>query len=373
MSRPVRIVTLCFTSLALAFCAPSIATAQDVTPTPETTTPEVFAPESPAASALIDELTRAGGTPATRLHPDLIWRSLHMRRNDKQLGTAFEKALSEVTVESRSALLRVLELQFIHDPTTSALDLLGDELRDHFRGFDWQFADYPGGPAGDNESFADVMVDALDLICPERRANSSRNAIVLREEATEDVWQYMTEQWSPVPGQEDWKLNRHALESFVRMREQAKKDGVELVILSSHRDRKVAEANAARINNANAVASFSSHSLGLAIDFKMSQGDEQFLEISTRPMAEVVRMRQSPVHKWLVVRAAEFGWFPYQNEPWHWEYNPVGFRPVFWADFPGGAPARAYKPEPTPTPTPAPAAAAVADQATSAAAERPGL
>jgi hypothetical protein len=31
------------------------------------------------------------------------------------------------------------------------------------------------------------------------------------------------------------------------------------------------------------------------------------------------------------------GWYPYQNEPWHWEYNPPGFREIYWADFPGGA------------------------------------
>jgi hypothetical protein len=33
-------------------------------------------------------------------------------------------------------------------------------------------------------------------------------------------------------------------------------------------------------------------------------------------------MRQSPVHKWLFLNAARFGWFPYNAEPWHWEYNP---------------------------------------------------
>jgi hypothetical protein len=30
----------------------------------------------------------------------------------------------------------------------------------------------------------------------------------------------------------------------------------------------------------------------------------------------------------------------YQNEPWHWEYNPPGFREIFWAEFLGGAPQR---------------------------------
>ena len=185
------------------------------------------------------------------------------------------------------------------------------------------------------------MVDVLDLVRPERRANSTRDAVVLRQEATDAVWEYMTSQWVPVPGQERWMLNRHARDSFVRMREQAKAEGVDLVILSAHRRRQTAEANAARAGNPNAVASFSSHSLGLAIDFDMSHRDDiKFKGLSTRPMSELVRMRESPVHKWLLLRGEEFGWYPYQNEPWHWEFNPPGFREIFWADFPGGAPAR---------------------------------
>ncbi len=125
------------------------------------------------------------------------------------------------------------------------------------------------------------------------------------------------------------------------MREQAKVEGVDLVILSGHRDPQVAQANAARAGNANAVASFSSHSLGLAIDFQIShRNDIHFQGLSTRPMSELVRMRESPVYKWLLLRGEEFGWYPYQNEPWHWEFNPPGFRETFWADFPGGAPER---------------------------------
>jgi LAS superfamily LD-carboxypeptidase LdcB len=136
-------------------------------------------------------------------------------------------------------------------------------------------------------------------------------------------------------------VNRYACESFVRMREQAAADGVDLVILSGHRHPQTARANAARAGNSNAVASFSSHSLGLAIDFEMSHRDDiQFKELTTRPMSEIVRMRESPVHKWLVLRGHEFGWYPYQNEPWHWEYNPPGFYEIFWAGYPGGAPKR---------------------------------
>ena len=289
---------------------------------------------------LIEATTKLVRTDASRLHPNYIWATLNNRDQDTNINAAFERALSQTNDESKLALLRALELKFIHDPKTSGLDVLGPELSKHFREFDWQENDFPGGPEGPNEQFADVMVDTLDLVRPERRANTSRDAVVLRAEATESVWDYITNQWVSVPAQERWKLNRHALDSFVHMRKQAKAEGVDLIILSAHRNPQTAQRNAARSGNPNAVASFSSHSLGLAIDFKMSHGDLKLDETTTRPMAEVVRMRESPVHKWLLLRGEEFGWYPYQNEPWHWEYNPPGFREIYWADFPSGAPKR---------------------------------
>lgn len=297
-------------------------------------------PKSESPMSLIEAMADLSASGASRLPANYIWATLKDREQDIIINAAFELALSQTNCESKLALLCALELKFIHDPKTSGLDILGPELSKHFREFDWQEDDFPGGPEGPNEQFADVMVDTLDLVRPERRANSTRDAVVLHAEATEPVWNYITNQWVAVPGQERWKLNRHALETFVRMREQAKAEGVDLIILSAHRNPQVAQRNAARSGNPNAVASFSSHSLGLAIDFKMSHGDQKFDETTTRPMSKVVRMRESPVHKWLLLRGEEFGWYPYQNEPWHWEYNPPGFREIYWANFPGGAPER---------------------------------
>ena len=297
-------------------------------------------PKSATAMTLIEATTTLAARGASRLPANYITATLKDRNQDTEVNAAFERALAENTCESKHALLRALELKFIHDPKISGLDILGSELSKHFREFDWQENDFPGGPEGPNEQFADVMVDTLDLVRPERRANSTRDAVVLRAEATEAAWNYITNQWVTVPGQERWKLNHHAMDSFVRMREQAKGDGVDLIILSAHRNPQVAQRNAARAGNENSVASFSSHSLGIAIDFKMSHGDLKVDETTTRPMAEVVRMRESPVHKWLLLRGEEFGWYPYQNEPWHWEYNPPGFREIYWAEFPNGAPER---------------------------------
>jgi hypothetical protein len=298
------------------------------------------APKTDSTLEVIESTARLAEAGATRLPANYIWATLKDRDQDAAINAAFEKTLAQNNCCSQHALLRALELKFIHDPKTSGLDILGPELSGHFRTFTWHEDDFPGGPKGPNEQFADVMVDALDLVVPERRANSTRAAVVLRAEATEAAWNYITNQWVAVPEQERRMLNRHALDSFVRMREQAKADGVDLIILSSHRNPLVAQRNAARAANPNAVASFSSHSLGLAIDFKMSHGELKVEETTTRPMAEVVRMRESPVHKWLVLRGEAFGWYPYQNEPWHWEYNPPGFREIYWADFSGGAPER---------------------------------
>src|SRR5688572_22777686 len=201
-------------------------------------------PETPMS--LIEVMAKLAETDASRLHPNYIWATLKDRDQDAEINAAFERALAQGTREFKLALLRALELKFIHDPKTSGLDILGPELSHHFRAFNWQEDDFPGGPKGPNEQFAVVMVDALDLVRPERRANSSREAVVLREEATEAVWAYVTNQWVSVPGQERWKLNRHARESFVRMREQAKAEGVDLDILSGHRTPQTAQANAAR-------------------------------------------------------------------------------------------------------------------------------
>ena len=33
-------------------------------------------------------------------------------------------------------------------------------------------------------------------------------------------------------------------------------------------------------------------------------------------------MRTTPAYRWLVDHAAAFGFYPYDIEPWHWEYNP---------------------------------------------------
>jgi D-alanyl-D-alanine carboxypeptidase len=57
----------------------------------------------------------------------------------------------------------------------------------------------------------------------------------------------------------------------------------------------------------------SAHHSGRAIDLWLGFG------IGSN---NIQKMRRTPAYKWLVQNAATFGFYPYEAEPWHWEYNP---------------------------------------------------
>jgi hypothetical protein len=324
--------------LILPLLTVSCATAPNTSTQPATEqAPAVF--NSGSRSDRLIEHVAYNSRHLTRLTPDLLYERLHHRQDSEAISDAFSRMLVADVTDAHQSLTDALELDFIHDPTASSLDLLNYELKVHFSEFNWHDDDYPGGPKGPNEALADIMTDALDIVRPERRANRSRTAVIRRNNMNDDIWTYMLAQWKPVPGEPDWKLNHFANDSYIKMRQAAADDGVTLKIRSAHRDPAKARANAAKQGNNFAVASFSAHSLGLAIDFELPKpdGDGTF-EITTHPMPYVVAMRYSPVHKWLHLHGDAFGWYPFQHEPWHWEFNPAGFREVFFAQFPGGAP-----------------------------------
>lgn len=56
----------------------------------------------------------------------------------------------------------------------------------------------------------------------------------------------------------------------------------------------------------------SPHETGLAVDFGVGGLEPK--------RATVTAQRKTPLHQWLVLNAWRFGWHPYKNEPWHWEY-----------------------------------------------------
>ncbi|MEM6854437.1 MAG: hypothetical protein AAF593_08510, partial [Planctomycetota bacterium] len=259
----------------------------------DSATPRVFPPDDiliypkPDDPFALAERVAYGSASLTKLPPDYLHQRLkeavwyHQRKQIAmpqppkwELGEAFHR-LASGNLDAHADLIAAVELEFVHAANTSSLDLLGLELSQRFRDFDWQHEDYPGGTEGPGEAYAMTLADALDGVTPERRANRTAVSVITRDEATDDLWQYMLDQWTPVPGEDNKKLNRHAVASYLAMRDAAAADGIDLVILSGHRDPKRAAANAARVGNSFAVASFSSHSLGLAIDFELTrpQGD----------------------------------------------------------------------------------------------------
>jgi peptidoglycan hydrolase-like protein with peptidoglycan-binding domain len=57
----------------------------------------------------------------------------------------------------------------------------------------------------------------------------------------------------------------------------------------------------------------SSHQSGRAIDFHLGGKNSS---------GNVANLKRLPAYKWLVENGVCFGLYPYEAEPWHWEYNP---------------------------------------------------
>jgi Domain of unknown function (DUF4157)/D-alanyl-D-alanine carboxypeptidase len=277
----------------------------------------------------------------TTLRRDDISAAIAGRATNHDLDQAFTGGIAAITAASdadRPAVIQrwarairfVLENQFVHDPIRSGLDLLDPASAAHYRGFHWNPADYPGPPAGPNEGVARSMARAMATIVPERRPNIGVANVMTSAELTATARKNILANLVEVPGQPHQRLLAPAARAFDRMQTIAGTfDGINLSINNSFRSFTTAQANAAAAANPMAVASFSSHSLGLAVDFNLTAGAQHFTEVTTTPMQNVANMRSSPTYKWMALHGEEFGWYPFGDEPWHWEYNPPGFRDVF--------------------------------------------
>ena len=204
----------------------------------------------------------------------------------------------------------------------SALELLPDESRRrHFLSeVNWQDQDFPKkGKTRTAET--EALFNAMERVVRERRANTGPTGI--RYHNVDSVV-------LNVPGNGGQKLFPEAKDAFVRMRDAAQTDGVTLTILSSFRSAATQERIKASNPSGTAVAQgTSSHTYGLAIDLALTVPDLRITEISTATMPNMVAMYRSPVYKWMALNGRRFGWFPYRREPWHWEYNPDGFKARF--------------------------------------------
>ena len=275
---------------------------------------------------------------------------------------------------------------FINNPEASTLDFLPKDKCLEYRNLKWNYYDYPGGanrtlkapdkdgntkePKGPNEGKASQMVQGLKKENEERRVTVEESGVpagtavlcvkcsradphiieqsqgkLQKRTITPALWSWIQTQLEPVPdtGKAPKQLNKYAAEAFQKMRADAKKEGINLVILAgdgaAFRSKTAADTGCSRAGNSFAVACFpNSHNLGLAVDLRMSYPDHRYEEattLGTYGMQNVVDMRQSPVHKWLFLNAGEYGFYPFTHEPWHWEYNPRNFANTFFAGAPG--------------------------------------
>jgi hypothetical protein len=72
----------------------------------------------------------------------------------------------------------------------------------------------------------------------------------------------------------------------------------------------------------------SAHQSGRAIDFYIGGKNSS---------SNVANLRKLPAYHWLVANARRFGFYPYEREPWHWEYNPpAGTQPEIFGEFESG-------------------------------------
>lgn len=216
---------------------------------------------------------------------------------------------------------------WIRSTDRSAIELVADETqrRKFLQQVDWSREYFPGNRDTQNREapgrLAEELFQAMARVVPERRVPTG---IRFR-----DVTRVVVN----VPGQSDHKLFPEARESFERMSAAAAVEGVHLQIVSSWRSLALQKRKQSQQTNPNAVArNISAHNYGLAIDLNMRVAGLPLVNTSTRArdrMANVVRMYRSPNYKWLAINASRFGWFPYRREPWHWEYNPPGFKERF--------------------------------------------
>lgn len=267
---------------------------------------------------------------------------------------------------------------FVHDVSRSTLELLPDPARTRFEGADWGWLDFPGNKSkqikkmsageldryhrdahielhrdgtvfvGTRRDEAKDLFDALAKVRPgggERRVNQGPTAVLTKQQWLRDpdaLDDYITAQLAPLPGQgkaRNRMMHTVAAEAFGELRTAARADGVVLSVRSAFRERDVAERNAARSGNPKAVAAFSAHCLGLAMDLalwvpELSSTGEPWTEMSTGDFRNVVRMLYAPAYKWMYTEGAAFGFYMYRNEPWHWEYNPPGFQERFYGEEP---------------------------------------
>jgi hypothetical protein len=260
---------------------------------------------------------------------------------------------------------------FIKDVAASAIDLLPAKQRARFQAITWGWLDFPGGQKWARDMTPEVLAkyrtdaslvekttksgeiyfvgkhqaDAEDLFkalaaagAGERRVNTGTEAVLIAEGYRLDPAafdKFLVDQLESVPGEGKVKMHKEAKEAFVKMRAAAKADGVALNIGNAYRSRESEAAGAARNTNRKAFGAFSPHSMGLAMDLDLhAKGDGLDFGEQQTLMSKLPNMMKTAAYKWMYAHGASFNFYQYRAEPWHWEYNPPGFKDRFFATDP---------------------------------------
>ena len=256
--------------------------------------------------------------------------------SDSTLSSAALAWLAAPDASSRARYERAVQA-WISSTNRSAIELLPDPSQRllFLEQIDWGQEYFPGNApksAHTSSQRAEALFRAIARVVPERRVPPT----IRYHDVTQVVHEVPNN-----PGRIA-KLYPEARDAFVRMRDAAAAEGIHLVIGSSWRSAEQQRDIAKRQPNPLAAArSRSAHMYGLAVDLRLSVPGVPVREADTRAcnkrtevcehMANVVRMYRSPVYKWMALHGRGFGWFPYRREPWHWEYNPPGFKARFEA------------------------------------------
>ncbi len=262
---------------------------------------------------------------------------------------------------------------FVKDWARSTLELLPASQRAKFEGAQWGRLDFPGtkvplkgladdaadwwrkepsvievpGPegyfTGANQKLAGELFYALSQVRPgggERRVNIGPNAVIPESAFAKDpdeFYKYVTDELDGIPGQSKIQMNKEAAAKFAEMRDAARADGVRLIAMNAFRPLEHERQAEKAAGNRNAVGGIS-HLIGLAVDVQLhvdAKADpEKFFEAGTGNFGGMLGMMHSPVHKWIFMNGSKFGFYQYRQEPWHWEYNPPGFRDRFYLNAP---------------------------------------
>jgi len=272
-------------------------------------------------------LTEAERRTGLGLIPKLPRMALERLDADKETYEVGERATQFTDHRKRMVKLTGPDMTWLFDNSKSAMDQIEDtKVRAKLAAQDWKKAVYLG-KTGDSGPSLELFTEMAKLT-PERRVPS----LVAYHNVSSVVVKVPGTSYQLYPAARDAFVDARTAAAAARLPGVTTGTGVTLEIGSAFRSeetqKKIAEGN----TNRYAVAgSNSAHTYGLAVDLNLSVPGLVITEISTAAMANIVAMYRTPAYKWMFLYGAEFGWFPYRNEPWHWEYNPVGFPAQFAA------------------------------------------